>query len=362
MNKFVSTALGLVAVGSIGAADPGDNDWLGLDSEINGLASSLAPAQGGTAWSGLIRTYYGNSSDDISTGGGEDLSGFGFNDIDLAFWGSTGDFSWRISGDLDGGDLDLEDAYVDWSCGPSVRTRLGMMKPNVLRSGIIDPENTLFMDRTVLGSAFDDWDTGAQASGEAGAFSWSFGLFNGRTGEEVDHFYAARFNIDVGGGAGPSEGARGGNDGFQGTIGIAITSNDGGNGADTDNLSQWFDFNGSVGPFGFGVDVGLLDDDDTYGTASDFGWISAGSLNLEGDSTPFSFTASYLINPEWEVGARYEDLDNSDTGDDNSLLTVGASYYRNGNNAKWQAQYTDVDSDGDDGSYFQVGLTAGASR
>ena len=103
MNKFVTTALGLAAVGSVGMADPGDNEWLGLDSEINHLARSLTPAQDGMGWSFLMRIAYVYSSDDIATDnvtgatfGGEDISGFDFNDLDLAFWGSVGDFGWRL--------------------------------------------------------------------------------------------------------------------------------------------------------------------------------------------------------------------------------------------------------------------------
>jgi len=360
MNKFVSTALGLAVVGSIGAADPGDGDWLGLDSEINGLASSLAPAQGGAGWSALIRTYYGNSSDDISTGGGDDLSGFGFNDIDLAFYGSTGDFGWRVSGDLDNGSLELEDAYADWGCGSYARARLGMMKPHVLRSGIIDPENTVLIDRTVLGSTFDDWDTGAQASGESNGLNWSFGIFNGATSEEVDHFYALRVSYDLGAGAGSYEGARGGNDEFNGTVGIGVTSHTGAVAGPSDNMSTFVDFNGNFGQIGFGVDIANVDDDDGRGTASDFGWIAGAPLGLEGDTTPFSLTGSYLVNPDWEVAVRFEDLDDTD---DTSLLSVGASYYRSGNNAKWQVQYTDVSRDaGSEGNYILVGLTVGASR
>jgi hypothetical protein len=360
MNKFVSTALGLAVVGSIGAADPGDGDWLGLDSEINSLASSLAPAQGVAGQSALIRSYYGSSSDDISTGGGNDLSGFGFNDIDISLYGSTGDYGWRISGDLDSGSFELEDAYVDWACGTYARARMGMMKPNVLRGGIIDPENTLMIDRTVLGAAFDGWDTGVQASGENNGVNWSFGLFNGPTGEEVDHFYAFRVAYDFGAGAGSYDGARGGNDQLNATLGLAVTSNTSAVTGPSDNMSTFVDFNGNYGQIGFGVEFGQVDDDDSVSTASDFGWIAGAPLGLEGDTSPYSLTGSYLINPDWEVGLRLEDLDDTD---DTSLLSLGATYFRNGNNAKWQAQYTDVSRDtGSEGNYVQIGLTVGSSR
>ena len=67
MNKFVTTALAVAAAGTLSHADPGDNDWLELDDEINSLASALTPAQDGMGWSALIRVYYDYSSDDVGT-------------------------------------------------------------------------------------------------------------------------------------------------------------------------------------------------------------------------------------------------------------------------------------------------------
>ena len=360
MNKFVSTALGLVAVGSIGAADPGDGDWLGLDSEINGLASSLAPTSDGSGWSALLRVRFGHSSDDISTGGGSDLSGFDLADVDLAFWANSGDFRYRISGDLDSGsDFDLEDAYAEWLCGTDITARIGHFKPRVLRSNFIDPEDTLFLDRTVLGSTFDQWDLGASAHGALEGFMWSFALMNGATGQFSDHFYALRVSYDFGAGAGSMEGARGGNDELNATLGLAITSHTGLAGGASDNMSTFLDFNGNFGQFGFGLDYGMVDDDDFGIVSSDFGQLIA-PVVVMGDTNPYSLTGSYLLNPDIEIGLRHEDLDDTD---DTSLLTLGVGWYRNGNNGKWIFQYTDVSTDsGPEGSYFQAGLTVGASR
>jgi hypothetical protein len=137
MNRFVSTALALAAVGSAANAGTGDNEWLELDSEINGLASTLQPSQDGTGWAALIRAVYTHSSDDIATGGGSDVSGFNFNDVDLAFWGSQGPYMWRISTDIDSNEagvassaeFTLEDAYVAWDCGGYFRAQMGQFKP-----------------------------------------------------------------------------------------------------------------------------------------------------------------------------------------------------------------------------------------
>ena len=427
MNKFVTTALGLAAVGSVGMADPGDNEWLGLDSEINHLAKTLTPAQDGMGWSFLMRIAYVYSSDDISTDnvtgatfGGEDISGFDFNDLDLAFWGSVGDFGWRLSMDLlgedhlsaplgptgyglghisaDAGDeIQIEDAYAYWDCGEYFTLKMGNFKAPVLRSASIDPENTLFIDRTVLGSAFDFWDTGIMAAGEESGFRWSFAIQDGRTtavsiglgtasinaNEEVDHLYALRVEFDLGEGGGSYEGSRGGNDDLNATIGVsAVVDNTLSTpvGNDGDDTSFFLDFNGSVGAIGIGAEIALLDDDVLYVLDPDYGHINtqAGiNMALTGDATPWAVTLSYLMNPDWEVGVRYENMDNDDIpivvggggmGADNTVASVVVTHYRSGNNAKWQAQWTSVNEDGpglamfDDGGYFQVGLTLGASR
>src|SRR5262245_37655483 len=115
MNRLVTTALALAAVGSAANAAPGDTEWLELDSEINGLSSSLTPAQDGMGWAALIRAVYSHSKDDIATGGGgaPDLSGFSFNDVDLAFWSNYGPYLLRISADIDSNEAGLGGAVFE---------------------------------------------------------------------------------------------------------------------------------------------------------------------------------------------------------------------------------------------------------
>ncbi|HED66420.1 MAG TPA: hypothetical protein ENJ09_12815 [Planctomycetes bacterium] len=362
MNKFVSTALGLVVVGSIGAADPGDGGWLGLDSEINDLASSLAPAQGGANFAVLTRTALGYSTDDIATGGGANTFGFDLNDIDLAFWGGAGDFTYRVSFDLDGGSANLEDAFAQWACGDYANVQFGQFKPHVLRSGWVDPEKQLFIDRTVLGSTYDRWDAGARVFGETEGIGWSLSAQNGATGISASHLWVLGFFYNFGAGAGMWEGARGGNDELNATLGISFTNESGATPGPSDNQSTMIEFNGNMGQFGFGVEWADIDNDDSGSPASDFGIDGvAGNLGIMGDTSPYALTGSYLVTPDVELGVRYEDLDDNDS---TTLLTLGASYYRSGNMAKWQAQITDVSADSPavDGSYWQVGLTVGASR
>ena len=394
MNRFVKTALAFAVAGSAAHAGTGDNEWKALDSEISGLASSLKPSQDGSGWSALLRGFYTHSSDDIGTGtptgtppGGDDVSGFNFNDVDMSFWGNQGPYRWRISADInnnEGGSgalFELEDAYVAWNCGEYFDAMMGNFKPNASRSNSVDPENLLFIDRTAIGSSLDFWDNGVGAKGTWEQLMWSVAVTNGRgdgdpvtppsgEGHTRDHFYVLRAMWNLGNGAGDMDGARGSSDTLNGTIGISFINDDtqpttGGN---SDHDMWLVDAHGSMSNLGFGGEIALINDDLDLTTDEDFSNTST-ALNLYGDTKPFNVYVSYLINPEWEVGVRYEDLDNSEDAagnaqEDNTLLSLVANWYRSGNAGKWSGQWTKVDADSgfDDGSIFEVGFTVGASR
>jgi hypothetical protein len=389
MNRILKTALALAAAGSVANADPGDNEWLELDSEINGLASSLQPSQDGMGWAALIRGVFTYSSDDIATGGsgvdGPDTSGFGFNDLDLAFWGNQGSYMWRISADIEfnesglvhdvDNDLGIEDGYIRWACGEYFNAQMGQFKPGPLRSSTVDPEKQLFIDRTALGSNYDYWDQGIAAQGSWEQFGWWAAIFNGLNGHTRDHLYVVRLEWMLGAGAGMYEGAMGGSDELNATLGFSFLNDDtmgdvSGDG-DTDTMAYIFDVNGNVSNFGFGAEVASLDDDYLGITDEDFSNIFDGGLNalvIADDSTPWNVTLSYLINPEWEVGVRYEDLDNGEVlganGPDNALISAVVNWHTASKGAKWQAQWTDVDADNGfaDGSIFEIGFSVGSTR
>src|SRR5262245_38538960 len=383
MNRIVKTALAIVAAGSVANAGTGGNDWLELDSAINGLSSSLQPSQDGMGWSALIRAVYSHSSDDIATGaGGHDISGFNFNDVDMAFWGNQGPYMWRISADIsnnDGGDNStaflLEDAYVKWNCGGYFDTMIGNFKAHGSLSASVDPEKLLFIDRSPLGSAMDSWDNGVGAQGVWEQAAWYVAVMNGSGlaggGSERDHIYVLRGEWNLGSGALKSQGAMGSSDTLNGTVGLTFINDDtvdntANGGSDHD---MWLvDFNGNVSNIGFGAEVAAINDDLNFTTDEDFSNLNTG-LNFYGDSNPWSVYVSYLISPEWEVGVRYDDLDNGEDAagnarEDNTVLSVVADWYRSGSAGKWQAQWTDVSADDnfDDGAIFEVGYSIGASR
>jgi hypothetical protein len=381
MNRFVKTALAIAVAGSAANAGTGDNEWAALDSEISGLASPLTPSQDGMGWALLLRAVYSFSSDDLFTTGGADpdLSGFGFNDIDAAFWGNQGPYSYRVSFDIDGnsGDsLEMEDAYIRWNCGGHFDATMGYFKPRLSLSNSVDPGNQVFIDRSVIGSAGDWWDNGISASGTFEQFNWVAGVTNGSNGHTRDHFYFLRGELRFGTGAGSYEGAMGSSDALNGTLGLTFINDDTigditGDG-DSDNNAWILDFGGNVSNFGFGAEVAQLDDDYLAVTDEDYSNIfdsaSNTSLVLADDSTPWAIYGSYLINPEWEVAVRYEDLDNDEVlgvnGPDNTVLSVAANWYRGSNAGKWQAQWSmfDADSTFDDGNIIEVGYSVGSSR
>jgi len=372
MNRFVKTALALVVAGSASNAGTGDNEWLALDSEITGLATSLKPSQDGMGWAALVRAAYSYSSDDISTGGGPDTSGFNFNDVDLSFWGSQGSYRWRISGDIDsneGGNISssftLEDAYVAWSCGGMFEAMMGNMKPRVSRSNSVNPEGLFFIDRSALGSAFDSWDNGVGLNGMWEMVGWYAYVMNGSNGDTRDHLYVLRGELKLGDGAGMFEGARGAGDVLNGTIGLTYLNDNTIGGAavdgDADNAMFLLDFSGSMSQFGFSAEMAQIDDELVAATDEDFSNIAT-PLVFDPDSTPWNAAVTFMVNADWEVGVRLEDLDNAD-GDDNSILSVGASWYRGAAGAgKWTAQWSDIDGDVNEGSIIEVGYTIGASN
>jgi len=387
MNRFVKSALAIAVAGSAVHAGSGDNEWSALDSEISGLASSLKQSQDSTGWAVLLRAVYTHSSDDLFTSGGEDTSGFNFNDADLAFWGTQGMYSWRFSADISNNEagvtgatsLQLEDAYVRWNCGGYLDATMGNFKPHISHSNSIDPEHQLFIDRSAIGSSGDFWDDGVAASGSFDMLRWYAGLTNGTNGHTRDHFYYLRAEFDLGTGAGEYEGAMGSSDTLNATVGLSFLHDDNfgdisGDG-DHDANAYLLDFHGSVSQIGFGFEIAQFGEDFIAATDEDFSNITddgAGNsfLTLADDSHPWDVYGSYMINQDWEVGIRYEDLDNSEVlganGPDNTLISVGANWYRGANAGKWQAQYTMVDADTgngfNDGNLFEVGYSIGTTR
>lgn len=344
MIKILNTALALAAVGSLGFAGTNGSDWAGLDKDMS-LATAESHMNGGPQMGALIRSSLSFSSDDLFTGGGEDLQGVLFQNAKLWAQGEVGEFGWRLSFDfVDAGligtdtlgNAGLEDAYGKWKCmNDQIGVMMGQFKPSIARSANVDDGSLLFISRSVIGAIFDTYDPGLGVNGHFEQFSWQVSANNGADGasEDLDLYVRGEYNFN--GGAGHCEGGYGKPDGTTGTIGVGY-----GDFGDLDDQVLVVDGAVSFSRFAVG------------GEWSDFD---------QADQSPYAVYGSYMLQAEaWEIALRYEDLDSSD---DNTVLTGGVNWYHGGHNAKWQLNFADFSSDvdADEGTVIQLGLAVGSS-
>lgn len=360
MNRFVTTALALTAASGAAFAAPNgsDSEWLELDREIDRLAKGYATRGDiGSDIGAVLRVFYGYSDDDPyqNTANMDATSGFELFDVDVWIEGEVGDFGYRVSTDLGSGSANLEDAFVRWSYDGDMSAQAGQFKAHVTRSASLNPENGFFAERSAIGAAFDMWQPGVGASGSFDVFAWFFNVMNGTNSTDKGHFWNFRFEFDLGEGASHYEGAYGGGDDFNATAGFSFFNDDTQSG---DASGFVFDFAGSSGPLGFGVEVLSIDDDYTNLGRPDIWTIPSGTYDLERDSTPFSAIVTWAIDEQLEAGLRLQDMDNTD---DTTLISLGINYYKSGHNGKWHLSINDMDSDFDDGTFFIAGYSVGSS-
>jgi hypothetical protein len=336
MNTIISTSIALAVASTVSFANGGD--WLELDQDIASLSSSIN-AEGGASVVGLLRSSY---TDTGTTGG------WAFEDIVLNFQGSVEDMSWRVSVDLANVDagatpsvgITLEDAYVSWNCGSDMDIMWGQFNAPMFRSGNIDPESMLFIDRSNLGNLFDAFDEGIGISGSSSGIAWNLVAQNGTDGVGDELFLFAHASYNLGNGACTCcNGALHGGDDMDGTLGISYgdMQNDG-----TDAVLG-LEFYMTMGQFSLQVELADGGDD------------AIGAGMGEG---PLGITFGYLFADNLEAAFRHEDYD--DGALDSSSASFGLNYYLHGHNAKWQINYVDDDLAADEA--IMVGLTVGASR
>jgi len=340
MIKFTFTAVALTAASTVAFAD--GSDWLELDQDIANLSTTVNTAEGATVGA-LVRTSYR----DVDTTGG-----FSQDDIDLFAQGSLEEFSWRVSFDMDSGNAVLEDAYVSWSYDSGFTMIWGQFKAPAVRSGVIDPENLLFIDRSNIGAFHDFWDTGLGAIGQIDeSLAYTLAVRNGLdlgTGEwnntDEELFFFANLTYSIGNGLSPVEGAMKAGEELDAVVGVTYWDQE-----DDSNDPVWvFDIAATMGQFYAGLelsDAGDEGDDIFTDVGSSFG------------TNPMALTLSYLFADNMEAAYRYEDYDNST---DDKKSSFGLNYYMHGHNAKWQINYIDDDLTSDE--EIAIGLTVGATR
>lgn len=326
MNKFFFSAIAVAAASSTSLAAEGD--WLQLDQDIASLSSSVAQG-GGINIGGVLRNTYRD---------GGAVGGWDWDDADIWLEGSLEEFDWRVNVDLDTGTTVLEDAWVRWSCGENLSITWGNFKDPLVRSTAIDPENLLFIDRSLIGMEFDKWDNGVMVAGHNAGFHWSLAAQNGTDGTGDSLAFGAHASYAIGNGVSMQEGAMKAGDELDAVIGVGYYDMQD-DGADAVLLA---DAAFTMAQISGSVEMADSGDDALFTTNG---------------TNPWALTLGYLLADNLELGFRHEDRDNDE---DESKTTFGLNWYLHGHNAKWAINYIDDDAAADE--VIAVGLTVGKSR
>jgi hypothetical protein len=390
MKSSLTGSLAVAALASQAFAG-GENasEWLGLDQELHALSSNISlDNNDGAEFGALLRTSL-VSSDDF-TSGAEDTLGWLVNDARIWGEGNLGEsFHWRVSvngfdqfgltseqetgleiddagtpadtsddtlvpvsaatpfglGASSSGVL-LEDAFASVALNDNLSLTMGRFVAPSFQSANTRQDGLLFINRTVLGSFGYQWAEGVMLGGDyEDGLSWWIAAMNGVDGTADELDLRGRLEYSTGGRVSgynrASEGALGAGEDLAATIGLTY-ADDGGFGED----STWFglDVSATVAGFYFHAEVADGDDDTPFAGGS-----------------PFAATVSYAIpNTDFEVAARFEDLDNEVT-----VTTLGVNMYMEGHNGKWQLNFIDVADDNAgaplEGSAIALGLTVGSN-
>lgn len=354
MNKFVFSALAATLVGATGFA----SDWSELDSELAALNNApLTQDAGGpivTGW--LIGALDYNS--DSETNNANDSQGFNVHASRVQISGSAGEglgyvvgFDFTDSGELYApggtplgtvGNGGLVDAYGTFTIGEQLNGKIGVFRMPFLRSQLIDRNDTLFIDRSMLGGMYASRDTGVSLGGSFDRINWEVAIMNGFDNQGEGWAWGGRVDMDVIGSSANCEGALGAAEGTNLNIGLAIqddTSDATLGGASRDAM-QWA-IDATLTMEGFSIFGEMVDHDKDVG-----------------DNSPYSVGASYLINEEYEAGLRWDDWDDVAN---TTRYNVVVNRYVNGHDAKWQLQYSGGSSDvtTNEDSIISLGLALG---
>ena len=340
MNFLQLSAMSLSLLGSTDATEV-DGEWLGLDNEIQNLATSVAAQGSGVTVSGHMKVLFINSSDPgaIDPGGPTDISGFEIGDLRLDVSGTVGDYGFDIETQWEGGsgsDGELEDAYAWWNCGENMTVTMGLFHNPFSRQFQYEGSNMLvfILDSPVLNSIWANHSEGIMLSGATDMFDWKAAIQNGADdiGDEYQTTLRADFNL----GENPLpawEGAYAAGDAL--SIGVGWTDD----GAIDDSDSITVDARWIGG--GYSADVQIFDNGEAIG-----------------DNSPLMVTLTGLFGDNWEGAFRYSDLD---TAADTTVIDLVANMYLSDHNGFWQfgVRSTDSDDAGVDGSAILAGLNLG---
>ena len=383
MNPLL-TGVCAFALGNLATAGTeAKSDWLGLDEELNAIASNVNLQGGGVELGALVRAAYISASGDDFGGlsAGEDQLGLVIDDVELWSQGNLGDYFWRVSVDFGGfnstasqsyspyfiGNLlntnslvntskedFLEDAFARWNFSENFNLQVGHFSFPTTFSSSSNPDSLLLLSRSSVGEYFHTYSLGAMLSGDYdGTLQWHLAVLNGADGTDDDQELRGRAVYNIGSGRNRTEGALGANDELNAAIGVSYVDD----GELDDGSVLVFDAIATVAGFSIGGEYAAFDDD--HATVGP-GFGPTIGLNYTEGMDVIAFNLGYLLSENWELGGRYEQLDDED---DSTLMSIGINYYQMGHNAKWQLMYMDLASDvaAQEGSLIGLGLTVGSN-
>lgn len=361
MNKIVIGALALTAASSLSYAGSETKEWSSLDRDIASLAQTPAGPASGFNVGGFVRSRYAYSEDvdaDTGTAGKQKLSGFGLDNARVELSASQGDYGVFIALEGGGGTADLYEAYGTFRITDGVTGQMGRFRAPFLWSALITENHQILLDRTFSGQAWQGRDDGIQVSGTFDQFGWWLAFQNGQDSVADEYSWTARASFNaLGTGIGMQEGAYGASEETSLTVGAAYTDDstpqDGEAWAlDLGFTQSAFSAHGEI--VSYGDDVQL-----DSGLNTSTGVINPIAIIPNGTDTPWSATVGYMITPnQYEIAARYEDLDDVDN---TTVWALGINRYVVGHDAKWTLQYSSSNSDvaGKEADTLALGLTVG---
>lgn len=350
MKKLVFGAAALTMTGTAFATG---SDLASLDQDIQALSASVQSMEDtGIDIGGRIRVFYENSSDIDggvnAQGDVNDLGGFALYNARLYARGTTTqDIGYHLETDFAGnGTMTLVDAYLDIPVGAEITTRVGQFRAFVLQQSLYNSGDLFFADRSAIAGYFSGRSTGVAATGDFDAFNWAVTIQNGGDAIGDDLFFAVRgqFNFTENG-TDLVEGAYGASEELEATAGIAYYSDEATDDADGIAVegivtTNQFSAHAAILAMGDGASASNVENVERFGMATP----------LTGDATPFVVGGTFMLTDAtseygaWEIGARFQDLDDAA---DTSIFDVGANYYADGHNMKYIIMFTSVSSDDD---------------
>jgi phosphate-selective porin len=346
MKKFAYGAFALTAVGAVGQAT--ETGWSGLDQEISSLSATLAAqnAPTGPKVTGYLITALDYESDtlevdDANDNGvidsgevaeGDDTLGWNFRNVRIGAAGDLGqDYFFRINFELRDGSAELRDAYVDWKITDGIKGRWGRYKVPFARTALTPKTKLLFLERTLIGQAFNFRDLGIMVSGQFEMVNFWVNAQNGSDSAIKDMFYNGRVTFDVmGDGVAAVEGSYGAGDPLALSVGLAAGEDSG-----ADDSFVWI-LEAALTSGPFSVSGEIADFDEGSGL-----YITPFTTTL-GDVTPWSITGSFAFTEEYEIAGRFQNVDDED---DTVVYGVSVNRYVSGHDIKWTLQYVRTDTD-----------------